>query len=344
MPFPHNETYHDRNDMTTREEAGAQDAPASSLYAFAATSELAAHRLDYAVSRELGISRGYAQKLIKEGRVKVSPAKRLKPSSKVEPDERYEIEVPPPEKLDLEPEDVDFSVVYVDRDVIVVDKPAGLVVHPTPGHWRGTLVHGLLYRFPELGNLNGVERPGIVHRLDATTSGLMVVARNGLAQEKLWNEFKSRQVEKQYLALCHGAPRKTSARIDMPIGRDHTNRLRMAITDDGRQSVTDYTTLWTREGHSLLRCDLHTGRTHQIRVHLKAIGCPLVGDTLYAPGRKSPFRQPRVFLHAWQLCFAHPRDGRTMRFRSFLPCDLLEVLAPLRPRRSPENAPRERNP
>lgn len=234
--------------------------------------------------------------------------------------------MPPPEKLDLEPEDVAFGVVYCDNDVIVVDKPAGLVVHPAPGHWRGTLVHGLLFRFPELGNLNGVERPGIVHRLDATTSGLMVVARNGLAQEKLFNDFKARRVGKIYLALCHGTPRKSSARIDMPIGRDPDNRQRMTVIDNGRNAVTDYEVLWSRGDFSLIRCTLHTGRTHQIRVHLRAIGCPLVGDTLYAPSKPSPFENPRVFLHAWRLSFAHPRTGESMTFQSFLPKDLKNVL------------------
>ena len=328
--------------METSEEAGAQDAPASSRYAFPVTAELAGHRLDYAVSRELGISRAYAQKLIKNAHVTALFAnKRIKPSIKLELGEQYEVDVPPPEKLDLEPEDVAFGVVYADEDVIVVDKPAGLVVHPAPGHWRGTLVHGLLYRFPELGNLNGVERPGIVHRLDATTSGLMVVARNGLAQEKLWRAFKSRQVKKQYLALCHGMPKKKNARIDLPIGRDPNNRLRMAVMEDGRDAVTDYDVLWSRYGFSLVRCDLHTGRTHQIRVHMRAIGCPLVGDALYAPSRskEGPFLESRVFLHAWRLSFAHPRDGRQMRFRSFLPEGLKDFLRSLNSSNPPKTPP-----
>jgi 23S rRNA pseudouridine1911/1915/1917 synthase len=290
---------------------------------------MAGHRLDFAVSRELGISRAYAQGLVKGGRVVSSAGRRVKPSIRVDAGELFTIDVPPPEKLDLEPEDVPFEVVYSDTDIIVVNKPAGLVVHPAPGHWRGTLVHGLLYRFPELGNMNGVERPGIVHRLDATTSGLMVVARNGLAQEKLWNGFKSRTIGKTYLALCHGLPRHKKASIDMPIGRDPRDRQRMAAIEDGRDAVTDYEVLWSRGGYSLVRCVLHSGRTHQIRVHMRAIGCPLVGDALYALSKKTieitPLA-PRVFLHSWKLAFAHPRTGENMAFRVTLPEDLKNFL------------------
>jgi 23S rRNA pseudouridine1911/1915/1917 synthase len=249
---------------------------------------------------------------------------------KVGTGEEFSIDVPPPEKLDLEPEDVDFRVVHSDLDVIVIDKPAGLVVHPAPGHWRGTLVHGLLYRFPEMGSLNGVERPGIVHRLDATTSGLMVVARNGLAQEGLFRAFKERRVGKTYLALCYGVPAKPRARIDMPVGRDPSNGRRMAVTEAGREAVTDYEVIWSDGRRSLVRCELHSGRTHQIRVHMRAVGCPLVGDELYAPSRKSPFVPPRVFLHSWRMSFVHPRHGGTMTFRSFIPPELRECLREIR--------------
>lgn len=330
---------HGPNDIPEKEDEKGSEARdetrASEPHYMEIADDLAGHRLDYAVSREIGISRAYAQKLIKEGRVVPDADRRVKPAAKAALGERYAIAVPPPEKLDLEPEDVPFGVVCADADIIVVDKPAGLVVHPAPGHWRGTLVHGLLFRFPELGNLNGVSRPGIVHRLDATTSGLMVVARSGLAQEKLFDDFKSRRVAKTYLALCHGTPRKPAARIDMPIGRDPDHRQRMTVIEDGRNAVTDYETLWSKNGRSLVRCELHTGRTHQIRVHMRAIGCPLVGDTLYAPAKPSPFDPPRVFLHAWQLSFRHPRDRQTLHFSSFLPQELRTVLRALR---SPDSA------
>jgi 23S rRNA pseudouridine1911/1915/1917 synthase len=254
----------------------------------------------------------------------------VKPSIKVLAGESFTIDVPPPEKLDLTPEDVPFEVAYCDPDIIVVNKPAGLVVHPAPGHWSGTLVHGLLFRFPELWNLNGVERPGIVHRLDATTSGLMVVARNGSSQEKLWKQFKSRTVGKTYLALCHGTPRRGQARIEMPMDRDPRDWRRMAVVEGGREAVTDYEVLWSAGGYSFVKCVLHTGRTHQIRVHMSAIGCPLAGDHMYAPSKKSPFEGPRVFLHSWTLSLSHPRTGDTMSFRAPLPDDLKCCIADIR--------------
>lgn len=307
-------------------EAEDNISPASSVFTLTVNEELQGHRLDYAVSRELGLSRNFSQRLIKEGRVLSSSQRRVKPSIKIELGEQFVVDVPPPEKLDLEPEDVPFTVVYHDKDIIVVDKPAGLVVHPAPGHWRGTLVHGLLYRFPDMGSMNGVERPGIVHRLDATTSGLMVVARNGLAQERLWSDFKERRVDKIYLALCHGRPPKDPSTIRLPIARDPNSRTRMAVVEGGRDAVTDIEVIWHRGGYSFVKCTLHTGRTHQIRVHMRAIGCPLVGDTLYAPKLASPFDPPRVFLHAWRLSFKHPRTGATMAFTSYIHDELKAVV------------------
>lgn len=284
------------------------------------------HRIDFALSRLLGISRSFAQKLVKGGAAELVPERRIKSSVKVVNGDVLRVSVPPPETLELEPEDIPFDVVYSDDDMAVIDKPAGLVVHPAPGHWTGTLVHGLLYRFPDLGTLNGVRRPGIVHRLDATTSGLMVVAKNGLAQEALFREFKERRVIKEYLALCYGAPPQQSGVVDLPIARDPSNKQRMAIVEDGRHSRTGYNVLWSRAGHSLLRCQLYTGRTHQIRVHMQAIRCPLVGDRLYAPGRKSPFGAGRIFLHSWRLAFKHPRSGEQVSFNSPLPAELSRYL------------------
>ena len=225
--------------------------------------------------------------------------------------------------------------VYDDEDVIVVNKPAGLVVHPAPGHWSGTLVHGLLFRYPDLGALNGVQRPGIVHRLDATTSGLMVVARNGLAQEGLFKDFKERRVHKEYLALCWGEPPRAEGSVKYPIGRDPYSRLKMACVEDGREAWTDYKKLWSFGGKSLVICRLHSGRTHQIRVHMQALRCPLVGDRLYAPSRPSPFGPERVFLHSWKLGFTHPRTREEMRFVRPLPPELVNYLKELRAGTSP---------
>jgi 23S rRNA pseudouridine1911/1915/1917 synthase len=303
------------------------------------TNELDGHRLDFAVSRELGVSRAYAQKLVRDGRVELSDGRRLKPSMKTAKNERYEINVPPAERLELEPEDVPFGVVHADEDIIVVDKPAGVVVHPAPGHFHGTLVHGLLFRFPEFGNLNGVSRPGIVHRLDATTSGLMVVARSGLAMERLHADFKSRRVEKTYLFLCAGKPKEPAARIDIPIGRGSDGK-KMAAREDGRDAVTVYETLWSTGDYSFAKCSIHTGRTHQIRVHMASIGNPLIGDEAYGHPGENPFTEPRVFLHAWRLSFAHPRSGEKLAFRSFIPEELKNFLLRIRGRASSTAPPK----
>lgn len=318
------------NEKLVFEEGEGPEAPSpSEKQSFAAEGEMSGHRLDFALSRLLGVSRGFAQKLIKEGNVSLKPERRVKPSIKVNEGDHIEAVIPPVESLDLEPQDVPFETVYYDEDIIVVNKPAGLVVHPAPGHWSGTLVHGLLFRFPDLGVLNGVQRPGIVHRLDATTSGLMVVARNGLAQEGLFKDFKERRIRKEYLALCYG---ETPARgsVKYPIDRDPCNRLRMACVEGGREAWTDYETIWSFGGCSLVRCTLHSGRTHQIRVHMQAIRHPLVGDRLYAPSRPSPFGAERVFLHAWRLGFRHPRSGDQLLFTQPLPSELSEYLHRLR--------------
>jgi 23S rRNA pseudouridine1911/1915/1917 synthase len=235
---------------------------------------------------------------------------------------------------------VDFRVVFEDSDLVVLDKPAGIVVHPAPGHWRGTLVHGLLYRYPNLGTLNGVVRPGIVHRLDATTSGLMVAALNGLAQEGLMRQFKARSVEKEYLALACGAPPARELLVDLPIGRDPVSRIRMAVRDEGRPALTEVRLLWARGGFSLLRCRIHSGRTHQIRVHLSALGCPLFGDVLYGRGDRGGPPLDRVFLHSWRLSFEHPRTGLRLVFRSSLPIELRQVLEGILAR---DSGPRRRS-
>lgn len=310
--------------IMTETEAGESSASVSHELTFGG--ELSGHRLDFAVSRELGVSRTYAASLIKCGRVESADGRRVKPSIKPEDGAVFTIDVPPPERLDLEPEDVPFTVVYDDADIIVVDKPAGIVVHPAPGHWRGTLVHGLLYRYPELGNMNGVERPGIVHRLDATTSGLMAVARSGLAHERLSADLRSRRFEKRYLALVHGVPKKNEFSVDLPIGRDPSSRVKMAVVEQGRDALTDLRVRARYASSALIECRIHTGRTHQIRVHLAALGHPLVGDELYAPRRGTPFDPPRVFLHSWKMGFAHPRTGEQMRFRRTLPPELVSVL------------------
>ena len=288
-------------------------------------------RLDVLLARHLGITRTFAQKLIKEGNVTSEKNQgrplKLKPSYKPAAGEAFVVAVPPPERLETEPEDVPFTVVYEDAFLLVVDKPAGLVVHPAPGHWRGTLVHGLLWRYPDVGPFNNVARPGIVHRLDATTSGLMLVAREQKTMEALQKEFKERAVEKNYLALVHGNFSRTEGILEGPIDRHPQNRLKMALVEGGRPSRTEYRVLWNdaRRARSLVVCRLITGRTHQIRVHMSAAGHPLIGDVLYG-GKEVPGFN-RVFLHSWKLSFTHPATGENLEFTLPLPEELRKIVA-----------------
>jgi 23S rRNA pseudouridine1911/1915/1917 synthase len=287
-------------------------------------------RADIFLSRRLGVTRSFAQKLIREGRLErlpeFSPGIIIKPSHKIVPGETYLVRVPPPETLEIEPEDVPFEVVHEDAFLLVVNKPAGLVVHPAPGHWRGTLVHGLLKRYPDMGPFNNVRRPGIVHRLDATTSGLMLVAREQRTMELLQRAFKERTVEKRYLALAHGVfdARSREGVLEGPVGRHPTHRLKMAVVEGGRPSATEYRVLWDRNGFSLVVCGLLTGRTHQIRVHMAAAGHPLAGDALYGAKETPGLGLDRIFLHSWRLAFTHPITGQPLRFTCPLPGELVQ--------------------
>ena len=183
-------------------------------------------------------------------------------------------------------------------------------------------MHGLLHRFRSFGSFNNVLRPGIVHRLDASTSGLLVVAREQEILENLQNQFRLREVRKLYLALVHGRVKNASGRIEAPIGRSPSNRLRMAVVEDGKHAITDFRRLWVRDGYSFLECSIATGRTHQIRVHLSSMGHPIVGDVLYGADKKKAASAGRVFLHSWKLSFLHPKTGNRLFFRSCLPAAL----------------------
>lgn len=291
-------------------------------------------RIDVVISQFLGLSRSFVQRLIKEGSVCSLYFPIKKPSYRAREGDNLAVRIPPPRPADIIPEPVDFSVVYEDEHIIVVNKPAGVVVHPSPGHWRGTLVHGLLHRFPDIGFINDVVRPGIVHRLDCTTSGLMVVARNAKALHSLQNSFQERLVDKVYLALACGRGIADKVTIQAPIGRDEKNRYRMAVNFEGKEAWTDVEPLWNIPPYSFLSCRLHTGRTHQIRVHLRHLGAPLVGDSLYGfkvkkQGNVEKMIGERVFLHAWKLGIPHPFTGEYMSFRSPLPLDLILPLKEL---------------
>ncbi len=282
----------------------------------------AGSRLDLFLAFRLGITRSFARKLLDSGNVNIASAKKVKPGLKISPGLVVSATLPAPETMDLEPENVPFSVIHEDPWLIVVNKPAGVVVHPAPGNWRGTLVHGLLYRFDSWGTFNNVYRPGIVHRLDGPTSGLLVVARDQKTLDSLQEQFRLREVEKRYLALVEGNIRHTRGRIELPIGRSSSNRLRMAVDPDGKPAITEFRVLWSCGGYTFVECHILTGRTHQIRVHLSHIGHPLVGDALYGASGKDAEKLGRVFLHSWKLSFKHPVSGKKVWFTCPLPSEL----------------------
>jgi len=291
-------------------------------------------RVDRVVADATGLSRSYVQKLISGGRL-TAAGHPVRANAIVDPGTELSLDVPPPEPLDLAPEpDIPVAVVYEDEDLLIVDKPAGLVVHPAAGHAGGTLVNALLGRAggAEYGGIAGVQRPGIVHRLDRDTSGLLMVARHDRAQAALMAQLKARRIKKTYQALVLGAVAAAVGRIEAPIGRDPKHRTRMAVVPDGRPSVTGYRVRERLPGWTLLEVDLVTGRTHQIRVHLDAIGHPVAGDPVYGTGtsRRGPAGLERLFLHAWRLELASPSDGRLIRATAPLPPGLETVLERLR--------------
>jgi 23S rRNA pseudouridine1911/1915/1917 synthase len=294
----------------------------------------AGSRADRFMADASGLSRAYVQRLISDGRL-TSAGERVRARDPVQPGQVLVLVVPEPAPDQLVPEDIPLEVVYRDEDVIVIDKPAGLVTHPAPGHERGTLVNALLALEASAGGLGtvaGVERPGIVHRLDRDTSGLIVVARNDAAQVSLQAQLKARRVRKTYLALAGGVVNAQLGRIEKPIGRHPRHRQRMAVTAEGKPAVTGYRVRERFAEWTLLELDLVTGRTHQIRVHLASIGHAVAGDRVYATGaiRRGPDGLERLFLHAWKLEFLSPGSGRLVRCEAPLPDGLESVLDGLR--------------
>jgi 23S rRNA pseudouridine1911/1915/1917 synthase len=277
------------------------------------------------------LSRSRLQRLIADGFARVNGAP-ARCSYQVRQGDLLTVRIPAPSPLSLSPEDIPLRVIYEDGDLLVIDKPAGLVVHPAPGHPAGTLVNALLAHCPDLAGIGGVERPGIVHRLDKDTSGLMVVAKNERAHQSLTRQIKQRTVTKRYLALVHGELLPPQGTIDAPIGRDPRNRQRMAVVPDGRAASSAYTTLQRLGPYSLLEVQIHTGRTHQIRVHLAHVGRPVVGDPVYGRKGKGGAGLPggqvlnRQFLHAAVLGFCLPSTGEYREFGCDLPADLRAVL------------------
>jgi 23S rRNA pseudouridine1911/1915/1917 synthase len=293
--------------------------------------EGAGGRVDRFVADVSGLSRSYIQKLIAEGHL-TAAGEPVRANDLVAAGAKLDLEVPDPRPLDLAPEPIPLSVVYEDAEMLIVDKPAGLVVHPAAGHESGTLVNALLARGIEYGGIAGVQRPGIVHRLDRDTSGLLMVAKTDRAQAGLMAQLKSRGIKKTYLGLVLGSVAATTGRIEAPIGRDPAHRTKMAVVPNGREAVTGYRVRERLGGWTLLELDLVTGRTHQIRVHLAAIGHPLAGDPLYGNGtsRRGPDGTTRLFLHSWRIELQSPDDGHLIRATAELPAELEGVLEGLR--------------
>lgn len=276
-------------------------------------------------------SRSRLQGLIKGGFVKVNGEKVMKAGRNLEPGEQIEIRIPPPVPSGLIAENIPLDIIFENINLLVVNKPAGMVVHPSPGHTSGTLVHAALGHAPELEGIGGEERPGIVHRLDKETSGLIVVAKNEKAHRWLQDQFRSRMVEKTYLALVDGAPPTPKGRVEAPIGRNTTHRKLMAVvtSEKGREAVTEYRTLESFSAHTLLEVHPLTGRTHQIRVHMVFMGCPVVGDKVY--GKRVPTIEiDRHFLHASRLKITLPGERNPHVFEASLPYALCQVLEGLR--------------
>ena len=293
-------------------------------------------RADRWASDLSGLSRSHVQRLISEGRL-TAEGTTLKANSIVVPGAVLELRIPPPAPAEPQGEpDLPLRIVHEDDDLLIIDKPAGQVVHPAPGHGSGTLVNALLGRGATLapGGIAGVQRPGIVHRLDRDTSGLLMVARSDGAQASLQAQLKARRVKKTYLALVQGSVAAANGRIEAPVGRDPGRRTRMAITPGGRPATTGYRVRERFSGWTLLELDLVTGRTHQVRVHLEAIGHPVAGDPIYGTGtsRRGPDGLGRLFLHAWRLELTSPSSGRLIRAEAPLPAELETVLVGLRSR------------
>lgn len=268
-------------------------------------------------------SRTQAQAWIKEGHVLVNE-EQIKTNYKCSFNDRIVIMIPEPEELDVVPENMDLEIYYEDQDVLVVNKPKGMVVHPAPGHLTGTLVNGLMAHCKDLSGINGVMRPGIVHRIDKDTSGLLMVAKNDLAHESLVNQLVEKTVTRKYRAIVHGVIPHDYGTIEAPIARDQKDRQSMAVTDNGKHAVTHFHVLDRFTNFTFVECQLETGRTHQIRVHMKYIGYPLAGDPKYGPRKTLDIGGQA--LHAGILGFVHPRSGEYMEFEAPLPHDFQQIV------------------
>jgi len=309
---------------------------------FVVDEERAEQRIDQTLAELSGSSRNQTGRWIKAGRVRVDGAPVTRPARKVYIGARIELDRPAPEVWDVAAEPIPLDVVFEDADLVVVDKPAGMVVHPAPGHRRGTLVNALLHHCTDLAGVGGALRPGIVHRLDQGTTGILVVAKNDSTHQGLARQFEDHSIERLYRAIARGTPNASTGLVDRPIGRHPSDRKRMSVRSrSGRAAITNWEVVerFATSHHAYLAVRPETGRTHQIRVHLASVGLPLAGDRVYGRARSSkagglPIPE-RPALHAARLGFTHPTSGERLVFESPLPADLEVLLAALREREKP---------
>ncbi|MBN3555148.1 RluA family pseudouridine synthase [Fictibacillus nanhaiensis] len=294
-------------------------------FEYTVTPEQAGNRIDKVLSDvQDDWSRSQIQNWIKD-KIVLLEGKPVKSNYKCVAGDAIEIDIPEPEVLDVVPEEMNLDIVYEDSDVLVVNKPRGMVVHPAPGHYSGTLVNGLMAHCKDLSGINGVLRPGIVHRIDKDTSGLLMVAKNDKAHESLVDQLKAKTTTRVYKAIVHGVMPHDQGTIDAPIGRDKSDRQKMTVTDENsRDAVTHFNVIKRFTNYTFVECQLETGRTHQIRVHMKYIGFPLAGDPKYGPSKTLQIEGQA--LHAQTLGFDHPTTGEYMEFEREIPADMMELL------------------
>lgn len=305
-----------------------EDGIEAGLETVTAEAEDAGTRADVFLAAKLGVSRSNMQKLLEDGRVKRGE-KIIKANYKVRAGEMFVVDIPEPEPIEAVPENIPLDIIYEDDDVVVLNKARGMVVHPAPGNYTGTLVNALLYHCSNLSGINSAIRPGIVHRLDKDTSGIMIVAENDAAHISLSQQIQSKTAVRTYLAVVRGNIKTDSGTIETQIARDKTDRKKMAVVKEGgRDAITDYEVLERFGKYTLVRCKLRTGRTHQIRVHMEYLGYPLVGDPKYSP-MKTPFGIKGQALHSHTLEFTHPRTGERMKFEAPLPEDMHKIITRL---------------
>lgn len=285
-------------------------------------------RIDKYLSQKISLSRSQIQDLIDKGLIKVNE-KEVKSSYKVKVGDKIEVIVPPPEETEIKPQDIPIEIVYEDDDIVIINKPKGMVVHPAHGHYNDTLVNALLYRIKNLSGIGGEIRPGIVHRLDKDTTGLLIIAKNDISHQRLSEQLKNRTLKRVYWAICEGEIPWEEKRVEAPLGRHPIDRKKMAIVPYGKLAITNFKVLERFKGYTLISADLETGRTHQIRVHISHLGFPILGDEVYGRIDKR-FGVRGQLLHAKKISFIHPTKNVPMEFEIDLPEEFKRVLSLLR--------------